>query len=326
MSRLLKILLGLFALGVLAVVGVALWGYQQLQPVQPSTTDTQRFVIAKGSTVTAIATKLEAARLINSAIVFRIYARYSGLEKQFQAGSYELSAGMPLSEVATKLTSGSEDVWVTILEGWRKEEIAEYLASQELPEFSAEEFVEIASTSEGMLFPDTYLIPRESTASSIYALLTRTFEQKVTTPLASEIANSQFSIEELIVLASLIQREAKTEQDMRHVSSILQNRIEIGMPLQVDATLQYLAGYDSNEKSWWAQPDIAVKQSQSPFNSYTNPGLPPSPIANPGLQAIEAALNPLETDDIFYLHAPDGTMYYAKDLDTHNQYIERYLR
>lgn len=336
MSLTVRITLIMLSLGVLAAIAVGVWGTQQLQPVEASlqaacaqTTQEctlQRFVVPKGSGAQKIANKLESENLIRSSLVFRIYAKYTGLETQFQAGSYELSPGMTTQEIAETLTQGSEDIWITLLEGWRTEEMAQYLESQELPEFNKAEFLELAASSEGMLFPDSYLVPRESDASTIYALLTRTFEQKVTSGLANEIAADDLSLEEILTLAALIQREAKSEQDMRHVSSILRNRVDINMALGVDATLQYIAGYNAQEDDWWAQPDIAVKQSTSPYNTYTNPGLPPGPICNPGLQAIKAALNPLETDDLFYLHAPDGTMYYAEDLDTHNAYIDRYLR
>ena len=321
-----KILITLFTVGLLVLLGVAGWLYLQLQAVATDTVESQRFVVKKGSSVASIAEDLEAANLIKSALIFKGYARYVQLDRQLQAGSYQLSPSMAVSEITQTLTEGSEDIWITLLEGWRREEVAEYLAAQDLTEFSAEEFLEISADSEGMLFPDTYLIPKESTATAIFDLLTRTFEAKIVTGLGEEIAASALSLDEIVTLASLIEREAQTENDMRHVASILYNRMEVGMPLQVDATLQYVSGYNAQAKDWWAPPSIVVKRQDSPFNTYMRTGLPAHAIANPGLRAIKAALNPLETDDLFYLHAPTGEMYYSEDLDTHNAYVDRYLR
>ena len=308
-----KILITLFTVGLLVLLGVAGWLYLQLQAVATDTVESQRFVVKKGSSVASIAEDLEAANLIKSALIFKGYARYVQLDRQLQAGSYQLSPSMAVSEITQTLTEGSEDIWITLLEGWRREEVAE-------------EFLEISADSEGMLFPDTYLIPKESTATAIFDLLTRTFEAKIVTGLGEEIAASALSLDEIVTLASLIEREAQTENDMRHVASILYNRMEVGMPLQVDATLQYVSGYNAQAKDWWAPPSIVVKRQDSPFNTYMRTGLPAHAIANPGLRAIKAALNPLETDDLFYLHAPTGEMYYSEDLDTHNAYVDRYLR
>lgn len=314
-------------IGLLACAGFAGWLYSVILPVSQTPAAGQRIVVKKGSGVAQVAELLEEKGLIRNALVFRVYARIQSLDTKIQAGSYTLSPNQSLPQLALALTQGTEDTWVTVLEGWRREEIAEYLDNQDgLTTFDAQEFLTISAASEGMLFPDTYLIPNESSAQSLYDLLTRTFEKKFADAYTQEIADSGKTLPELVTFASLIQREAKTFSDMRHVAGILENRMRLGMPLQVDATLQYVRGYDEAKKSWWSPPLVEFKKTQSPYNTYVTLGLPPHPIANPGLDALRAALDPLPTDDVFYIHAPSGVMYYAETLEEHNQNVARYLR
>ncbi len=312
--------------GLLVVGGAGYWLMQQLSAVSQTTAAKQRFVIAKGQSVIATAQKLKEAGLIQNAQVFRFYAQYKKLDMQMQAGSYELSPNMTTAEIAQKLTQGSEDIWVTLLEGWRVEEVAEYLDAQDLPEFDAPAFTELASDSEGMIYPDTYLVPRESTTQQLYTLFTTTFEKKVEKELSQEISASQLQLRQIIILASVVEREGRGFTDMRHVAGILQNRLDLGMPLQADATLQYISGKNKQTGKWWEQPNIAVKESTSPYNTYKYPGLPAGPICNPSLNAIKAVLDPIASDDLFYIHAPSGESYYSKTLQEHNANIEKYLR
>lgn len=312
-------------LGLTALVGYA---WYLMQPTDPTSQATQQFVIPKGQSITVIGNRLAEAGLIKHGLIFRLVVQQRDLADKIQAGSFKLSPSMSVTEIALQLTQGTEDVWVTLLEGWRAEEIAEYLAAQELPSFDQEEFLTLVRTNstEGQLFPDTYLIPRESTAQQVYTLLTNTFETKVIDGLQGEIAASQRPFDQVLVMASLVEREARDYQQMRHVAGILWNRIELGMALQVDATLQYAKGKRQGSAEWWVPPLAADKQIQSPYNTYLNPGLPPNPIANPSLNAVKAALDPLVVDDVFYLHAPSGEMYFAKTLDEHNANVAKYLR
>jgi UPF0755 protein len=248
------------------------------------------------------------------------------LSTKIQAGSFNISSNMDVTEIAETLTVGTEDIWITILEGWRAEEIAESLEAQDLDLFDSEEFLNLAKSSEGMLYPDTYLIPREMDSEQIYHLLLNTFERKVSQELWDEIESSDRDFDQVLVMASLVEREARNFEQMRRVAGILWNRINIGMALQVDATLQYVNGYNSLEQTWWAVPMADDKQNQSAFNTYLNQGLPPRPIANPSLNAIKATLDPIESDGLFYIHADDGNMYYSSTLEGHNANINKYLR
>ncbi len=322
----LKIFLSLALLVFLLSIGLGAYAYQQFQPADPNNSEEIRFVVALGSGVQKIASDLQEAGLINNPLVFRAYVSLTGLDKKLQAGSFEISPSATTGEIATILTQGTQDTWIRLLEGWRREEIAEYLEKQELNEFSREQFLALTATSEGKLYPDTYLVPKDITTSALTNLLLRTFEQKVVVGLAEELASAQQPLDEILIMASLIEREARSFEQMRHVSGILWNRINISMPLQVDATLQYAVGYDAARQSWWSPPLAAHKSVVSPYNTYANSGLPPGPIANPGLNAIKAALDPLRVDDLFYLHASDGRMYYAQTLEEHNANVNTYLR
>lgn len=318
-------------LGFLTLFGVTLGAgwfafTQMIVAADPTNTATVRFVIPSGQSVQVIATRLQEIGVINNATAFRLLVRQLGLEGNLQAGSFELSPSQTAREIAFTLTQGSEDVWITIPEGLRVEEIGTQLASGALVNFDQDSFIALAKKDEGRLFPDTYLVPKESTAEYIHQLLLKTFEQKIATPLADEIEQSSYSFQELLTMASLVQREARTYEQMRHVSSILWNRVAIGMPLQVDATLQYAKGYDIRTGRWWSPPTSEDKNLASAYNTYQQPGLPKGPICNPGVDAFMATLRPLKTADLFYLHAPSGEMYFGKTLEEHNRNVQRYLR
>ncbi len=303
-----------------------MYAFLQLQPVSTGITQTQRFVVPKGEPVQKIATRLAEDGLIRNPWAFRLTVKLDKVESKLQAGSFELSPSMSLREIGQKLSTGTNDVWVTIPEGWRREEIAQSLSKLELGSYNAAEFLRVTEGLEGKLFPDTYLVPREMTSQALANVLTNTFEKKIEIGLADEIEASDHDFESALVMASLIEREARGYEEMRHVAGILWHRIAIGMPLQVDATLQYSKGYSATQQSWWVSPTAADKAVDSPFNTYSNPGLPPRPICNPGLDAVRAALNPLETDDLFYLHDGQGVIHYGRTLDEHNANVVRYLK
>lgn len=313
--------LGVLVVGSILIAAIA---YTFFQPVSATTAETT-FVIPKGQGVSAIGERLTQAGLIKHPLVFRIVIMQQDLGSKIQAGSFTLSPDMTPFELAQKLTEGTEDVWITLLEGWRAEEIAEYLAAkEELTSFDEELFLEEAAAYPGMLYPDTYLIPREMEADAIVSLLVNTFESKVTAKVGTAVEASERDFDDVLIMASIVQREARDYEQMRHVAGILWNRIDIGMALQVDATLQYVKGTSGK---WWPNPTAADKSMVSPFNTYLNAGLPPRPISNPGIEAIQATVEYLDVADLFYIHDPKtGKMYYAETLDEHNANINKYLR
>lgn len=318
----------LFLLLLILVGGGVLFylAQQMLQPVDASQTETVSFEVPKGQPITRIGERLTEQGLIRHPLVFRLMVRQLNAANKIQAGTFELSPSMTPEELIAGMSQGTDDVWIKLLEGWRREEMAESIASLELPEFDEEEFLELTDGLEGYLFPDSYLIQRGYTTEQIVNLLTDTFEQKVEVGLKDEIAEFGKSLEDVVVMASIIEREARGDEQMRMVSGVLWNRMDIGMALNVDATLQYIKGYDRVQKSWWAPPLAVDKERESPYNTYKYAGLPPAPIANPSLGAIKAALNPAETEYFYYLHDPTGRIHYGVTLDEHNVNVQRYLR
>lgn len=319
-----------FALLFVFIVILSLGGvfviYSQLKPIDPQDQTIEKFVVKRGSGASQIAADLVDAGFIRSPLIFRLVVKGKGWEQQLQAGTFELSKGMDVIALASKLTMGTEDVWITIQEGWRKEEIAESVAQQGLSSFDEQEFLQRAADAEGMLFPDTYLVPREISASALYTLLTDTFERKVILNSDINLSESVHTPSEVFIMASLIEREAQSFEDMQQVSGVLWNRIDIGMPLQVDATLQYAKGYSELEQTWWATPLAADKSLESVFNTYLHAQLPPKPISNPGLNAIKAAVYPAKSEYLFYIHDREGRLHLAKTLTEHNQNVQTYLR
>lgn len=327
MSRLIKLVLVIGGLLVMAGIGGALYLWSNLQPVNSAHQTKVRFVVNPGQSTTSIAQKLSQEGLIRHPLLFRIEVRRRGWDSKLQAGSFELSPAMTLNQIIGELTTGAEDIWIVIPEGQRREEIADNLAAMtELASFDKQEFLSLTASSEGKLFPDSYLVPKQATASTIVSLLQRTFKQKIETGLAKELAASKHTQDEIIIMASLLEREARTYEQMRLVAGILWRRIDVGMPLQVDATLQYARGYSAQDSTWWPTPTSADRQRSGSYNTYSKLGLPPGPIANPGVDAIKAALNPQISDYLFYIHDSRGEIHPAKTLDEHNRNIEKYLR
>lgn len=316
------------SVAVLLVVLSLVTVWRLLQPMSLSTTESQKFVVTKGESISSIGQKLTQAGLLRHPWVFRgavyyLQNSWATTGTSIQAGSFELSPNMNVWQIVNQLTKGSEDVWLTFLEGWRAEEIARE-AGDKLTNFSGQEFLNLAEAFEGQLFPDTYLVPLEYSPQQLVNLLKNTFEAKIAMGLADEISKSGRSLDDILIMASLVEREAKGKSQMQQVAGVLNNRLEVGMALQVDATLQYIKG-ENSKGEWWAPPLAADKKIVSLYNTYLHPGLPPKPICNPGFDAIEAVLNPIESDNLYYLHAPDGSIYFAKTLEQHNQNIANYL-
>jgi UPF0755 protein len=316
-----------FPLFILVIIffSAYLWFREGLLPVNSASRESEVFVIHSGESVDTVVRKLENQRLIRNKLVFRILISLKGIEKSIQAGNHVLSQSMTTDEIAESLTHGTLDKWVTIIEGLRVEEVGDILATSH--GISASEFTEKAKQFEGYLFPDTYLIPTDTDVDSIIKMMTDNFENKVGKILTTQNTAHGLSNREVIILASLIEREAQTYQDKRIVAGILFNRIADGMPLQIDATVQFALGYSIDEKNWWRKgltySDLKV---DSLYNTYTNTGLPPSPIASPGLDSIMAVINAKETNYYYYISDKQENMHYSTTLEEHEAKVSRYLR
>jgi UPF0755 protein len=291
------------------------WYRLSLRPIDSKSPSAVIFVISKGESTVKILTRLKNQNLIRSPAAARIYLYFTGQTGSLQAGSYRLSSQMRLSQIIDELQHGTLDVWVTILEGWRSEQIVDEIVNQGLlADIPKSEIYQQFRQSEGRLFPDTYLFAKDSSPDLIIQKMTDNFQEK-TSDLDLQPSSP--------TLASLVEREAKHEEDRPKIAAVLKNRLKIGMALQVDATLQY---GKASPADWWPQISALDKEIESPFNTYKYPGLPPGPIANPGLSSIKAILSPNKVDYLYYVSEPDGTTHYAATLDEHNANIRKYLR
>lgn len=311
----------------LLVVGIALLvGYlifrEGTLPVNSANKTEKTFVIPPGQVLSTISKRLESEGLIRNRLVFFIVIKERGIDKRIQAGSYRLSASMNAYNLAEALTHGTNDTWITVIEGQRKEEIADSVASTY--GIKASEF--IAAAREGYLFPDTYLFPNQVTAEEIVNTMYKNYKSKVTPDVLASAKENGLSEEQLITLASIVEREARTEESRRMVASILLHRIEEKMPLQIDATVQYVLGYDKEQKTWWRKGlSLDDLKFQSFYNTYVNPGLPPGPICNPSLSAIKSVSEAdANTPYLFYITGKDNKMHYAKTFEEHNKNIAAY--
>ena len=303
------------------IVGLLLAYKSQTSPVLKEA-EFKTFTITPGQSSSEIGKNLKKEGLIKNSIVFNLFVRLNNLAEKIQAGSFKLSPSMSLSEIGNQLTTGTFDVWITIPEGFRNEEIAQRL--NEKLGIKEEDFLKIAE--EGYMFPDTYLVPKESTAANIVSILRENFDRKFSDELKQMVTSRGLTEKEVIILASIVEREALFAEDRPIVAGILLNRQNIAMALEADATVQYALGYSEEEKTWWrknlTEEDLRVN---SQYNTRRHAGLPPGPICNPGLSAIQAVINPAETDYLYYLSDKEGKMHYAVSLEEHIENINQYL-
>ncbi|KKR50475.1 MAG: hypothetical protein UT84_C0011G0021 [Candidatus Curtissbacteria bacterium GW2011_GWA1_40_16] len=303
-----------------------------LQPVSYSSpAPAKTIVITPGQPLVQVAANLEKEHLIKSAFAFRLLVAQMGISRNIQAGDFNISPDMSSKEIATFLTHGAIDVWVTIPEGLRIEEQADRIeqklkfGANEDYKFDKKQYIQLAK--EGYMFPDTYLIPKDATAEDVSDRFQQTFKQKVSDTVLNKGTKYGLSPQDVIILASLLEKEAKTSEEKPIIAGIFINRLNAGLPLQVDATVSYAKGYVSAQNTWWPQVTVANYQDiKSAYNTYLHLGLPPAPIASPGQDSINAAASPAQTDYYYYLHDTTGKIHYAKTAQEHNNNIQTYLQ
>lgn len=312
-----KITILLSIIAILITTGVILW-INENAPVDPKSNTSSIFVVNKGDGVREIAINLKENGLIKNQIIFFLIVKQLGLDTKIQAGDFRLSPKMTATEIAQNLTHGTLDIWITIPEGKRSEEIAEIL-KEKLGTYN-DSWQNILKSNEGYLFPDTYLFPKGTDINTIISIMKSNFNTKIKSIGLSQHNNR---LKEIVIIASLIEREALIDEEKPIIASVIANRLKDGMPLEIDATLQYIKGKDLTGK-WWSIPTVEDKKIASEFNTYKNAGLPPFPISNPGLEAIKAALNPQTSNYYYYIHDSDGNVHFAKTLKEHNANINKY--
>ncbi len=241
--------------------------------------------------------------------------------KDIKASTYVFEQPLTTFAVAKRLAEGDFDgdlIRFTHYEGERASQLA-VRAAEVLPQFKVEDFIASAEPLEGKLFPETYFIPPTYTSEDLRILMLETFETTIK-KLQPKIDLQPLPLDKILILASIIEREADSLESKKMVAGILKNRMEIDMPLQTDASMEYILDKPLSELT----PDDLKKDS--PYNTYLNRGLPPTPIGNPGLDAITAVLEPTSSEYFYYITGNDGEFYYAKTYAEHLQNIEKYLR
>ena len=297
------------------------------------------FLVKRGEGVKEIADNLEDQGVIKSSIFFRIYTALSGEGGNLKAGLYTFSKDMPIPEIMGKMVRGKiVKIKVTIPEGFTLKEIEERINSRfhfqkgeaqykiedlKVADFQNEfSFLKDApkeATLEGFLFPDTYEFGYEMKVEKIVRKMLENFDKKLLEEIREEIGRQKKTIFEIIIMASLLEKEVRTFEDKKLVSGILWKRLKIGMPLQVDATITYITGKKTTKIS------LEETKIESPYNTYKYSGLPKGPICNPGLESILAAVYPESSDYLYYLSRPDGKTIFSKTLEEHNIAKAKYL-
>lgn len=315
--------LWIIIIGVVVAILVA-FSYLIFFQIAQNNMGSERFIVPLNNNQ-SVATSLKQAGFIKSISVFNLVNIF-GIKTE--PGAYKISKSMTVWQIAGVLSKDPYMKWVVIPEGLRKEEIAELLSktlgwteeekNKWINTYTAMDY----DYTEGVYFPDTYLIPADESPLDVAKRLRTKFEEKFA-PFAAEAVKEDIKWTTLLKLASIVQREAIGKEDMPLVAGILWNRLLKNMRLEVDATLQYSRG-DTGD-GWWAPITPAEKQIDSPYNTYKNTGLPPHPISNPGLEAIEAALNPASTTCLYYLHDKSGQIHCSNTYEEHKQNIEEYL-
>jgi len=286
------------------------------------------FIVNRNQTEIQTMDKLKNQGLIRNKIAFKVALFFK--HKQIEAGGYTLSKNMSVWQVADRLTNAPQMEWVVIPEGLRKEQIGELLtktfnwSDDELNKWNTVYTKMRIDYIEGTYFPDTYLIPVDEDGLHIANRMTRRFDEQFA-PYIGQFALQNIKWTTGLKLASIIQREAGGKNDIPLIAGILWNRLNQNMNLEIDATVQYARG--NTGAGWWA-PITAddIKNIDSPYNTYKYKGLPPTPIGNPGINAIEAVLNPEATDCLYYLHDSNRQIHCAKTFEEHKANIEQYLK
>lgn len=287
------------------------------------------FVVPKNQDGFDVIQTLEERKLIKNKALFELFKKTFLLHISITPGGYRLNGRMWAWDVLNKINGKPDLVWISFGGCVRKEQIGEIVGNvlgwddEQINKWNTEYTNVKPEYFEGVYYPDTYLIPVDESGERIAKRLIDRFNEKFA-PLADKYIAANIRWVTGLKIASLIAREAAGKQDMHLISGIIWNRLNIGMPLQIDSTMQYTLG-KNKEGKWWGGIDITEKQNDSPYNSYLYKGLPPTPICSPNIDYIEAALNPEETDCLFYLHDKNENIHCSKTYEEHLENIDTYL-
>lgn len=329
---------------VLSVILATVIWYQVALRAHSRNTEAVAFTIRSGESTASILDRLEEQKIIASDFAAKIYL-YRHRELKLQAGDYSLEPNLTAFQVLAKLGAGQtvgREVTILFREGLTLKEMQAQLSSQGYltdgsfeklgrtkiadlpPRLVLPSFMKLLprdATLEGYLFPDTYRLYKNFTAEDLAAKMLDNFEKKLTPDMRSQVSQSGKSFHDTIILASILQKEVRTSEEMGLASGVFYNRLEIGQALQSCATLAYILGVNKPQYSY------EDTQIDSPYNTYKHAGLPPGPVSNPGLTAISMAIHPTKSDYNYFLSRPDtGETVFSKTLDEHNAAKAKYLK
>jgi len=335
-------IIAFFAL-VIAVIPSTILGSEPSTYLGPTSANGVANVTVKdGESAKDIAVALQDAGVIQSARLFRVLVAFMGIEQTLVAGDYEFDKGMVTLTVIDRIHNGiTAPIMVTIPEGLRIEEVGALLEKKGV--VSASDFVTAAKKTdynfpflqglsngslEGYLFPATYGFSRSVTAEQAVEQMLTAFRDKVVPEVQPQAASTGLTMNQIITLASIVEREAVKPEERPLIASVFVNRIKVGMALQADPTVQYAVAADPQSVArngyWKQQLSRTDLQVVSPYNTYVTTGLPPGPIAAPGLDSIKAVLQPAHTNYLFFVAKGDGSHAFAETLDEQLQNIQKY--
>lgn len=305
------------------------------------------FTVEPDESADSVAARLQAAGLIRSTLYFKAKMRLRGSDSKLKAGKYTLRTGMSVDEILDTITVATNSagspvagqyVEFRIQEGWRTEQIAQLLVDKGLikskdefyaamndPSLNRFDFLDSRpswATLEGFLFPDTYRAPPNTPAKDLLELMLQDFGGRV--PLATrQNPPAGYNFYQVLIIASIVEREAAVDEERPIIASVYYNRLKQNppLPLEADPTVQYAIGQEPN---WWPQLQPQDLKRESRYNTYLHPGLPPGPICNPSLKSIQAALNPAQTDYLYFVAKGDGTHAFARTYEEHLANIRKY--
>ncbi len=324
----------------LLIITIPVLGYcslrNQLMPVDPAGSGKVTIEIPKNSSTAEMAALLKKEGLIHSEIAFRFYARYNSVDGKLKPGVYSLHKGMSVEEIIQEMLKGPvEIIKITVPEGYTVAQIAELVEKKGIA--GREEFLALADRKwdypflenisvehnklEGYLYPDTYHLGPGTPPEKLVQMMLERFNQVIKEHNYRELVqNRGLTLHEAVTIASMVEREAKVAEERARIAGVIYNRLEKGMPLQIDATIQYVL---DKPREILLYKDLEVK---SPYNTYRNTGLPPGPIANPGWPSLEAVIKPEKHEYLYYVAKPDGSHAFSRTLQEHNMNIRKYQK
>jgi UPF0755 protein len=322
----------LFALLLIAVLAAAAWFAYAVFGDRSHPAVTTGVVVPQGSSFSDIARQLRAAGIIGSATTFRLYAKALHADTQARAGEFRFSAHQTEAQILRTLQTGGAQIakWITIPEGYTAKQIAAQLQDEGFGDAGTYEAAFMHDTivvggvrsanMEGYLFPDTYLMPLGASPEVVESIMSSQFRKELPPDAARKARARGLTVPQIVTLASLIEREAKADDERPLMAGVYYNRLRLGMPLEVDATIEYAL---PEHQTVITYSDLRL---DSPYNTYLHQGLPPTPIANPGRPSLVAALNPRPSAFLYYVYKGRGHHAFAKTLSEQNANIAKYLK